>query len=363
MATRKYINEYDRKVGWLATQIDVNWRTGVDCMKRLIFFFFVVFILSAQSLSADCRGCCSRRGGLVCMNGVTRCVDGSSLTATCLKKNCNICPEDHSSSLPSTPKQPSKISIASFNIQIFGRTKAAKVEVMEILAETIVKFDIVAIQEIRDKTGTAIKDLETAVDNLGTNYEFIIGPRLGRTSCKEQYAFMYRPDVITVLGSYTYSDDLDKFHREPFITHFKVTGKPFDFALIDIHTDPDEATVEINTLPVVVADAKTHFSEQDVILLGDFNADGSYYDENDESLPLRNSTFIWLIDNDVDTTMASSSSTYDRMIITAATAEDYLANTANVFLFDRSFELDCEPKAVSDHYPIFAEFNVGRDSD
>jgi hypothetical protein len=63
------------------------------------------------------------------------------------------------------------------------------------------------------------------------------------------------------------------------------------------------------------------------------------------------------------TTVVESSNTYDRMIITDATAEDYLEDPARVFLFDRLFGTDCEPKAVSDHYPIFAEFRVGGDSD
>jgi deoxyribonuclease-1/deoxyribonuclease-1-like protein len=63
---------------------------------------------------------------------------------------------------------------------------------------------------------------------------------------------MYRSDSITALSSYTYSDSDDRFHREPFIGHFKVTGNPFDFVIINIHTDPDEATEEINTLPAVL---------------------------------------------------------------------------------------------------------------
>ena len=63
---------------------------------------------------------------------------------------------------------------------------------MEVLASIIFQFDIVAIQEIRDKSGKAIKDLEVAVDDLGENYDFLIGPRchprLGRSNSKEQYA-------------------------------------------------------------------------------------------------------------------------------------------------------------------------------
>ncbi len=56
------------------------------------------------------------------------------------------------------------ITIASFNIQIFGKTNAKKPEVMKVLAKTIAQYEIVAIQEIRDKPETAIKKLEKEVD-------------------------------------------------------------------------------------------------------------------------------------------------------------------------------------------------------
>ena len=49
--------------------------------------------------------------------------------------------------------QKGTVSIANFNIQVFGETKAGKEEVMDVLAKTISEFDIVAIQEIRTKSG------------------------------------------------------------------------------------------------------------------------------------------------------------------------------------------------------------------
>lgn len=164
-------------------------------MKKYTFatVFLLITLLFNQSLHADCRGCCSRKGGLVCTNGVTRCADGSALSQKCLQKGCDICPEAGTPTTPISPVNTNTITVASFNIQIFGRAKASKVEVMEILAETIARYDIVAIQEIRDKTGTAIEKLEVEVDSLGTDYEFIISPRLGRTSSKEQYAFFIGP--------------------------------------------------------------------------------------------------------------------------------------------------------------------------
>src|SRR5262249_28234830 len=44
------------------------------------------------------------------------------------------------------------VKLATFNIQVFGRSKLDKPEVMQVLAETVRKFDLVAIQEIRSTT-------------------------------------------------------------------------------------------------------------------------------------------------------------------------------------------------------------------
>jgi len=59
--------------------------------------------------------------------------------------------------------------------------------------------------------------------------------------------------------------------------------------------------------------------------------------------------------------VAVSANTYDRIIITSEAVEVY-ANKVGVFRFDQQFELDCEPKGVSDHYPVFAAFSVGNDT-
>ena len=74
---------------------------------------------------------------------------------------------------------------------------------MSVLARILSQYDLVALQEIRDAEGTAIEKLESAVDGQGTDYEYLIGPRLGRTSSKEQYAFLYRVSTVTPGESYT----------------------------------------------------------------------------------------------------------------------------------------------------------------
>ena len=336
-------------------------RTVLPGLAHPVFVLFFILLIMTATARADCRGCCSRHGGVVCKDGITTCADGTPLSATCQAKGCSACVaeapvEDKSSQAPSTEP----LAIANFNIQVFGVSKAGKPEVMAALGATISHFDVVAIQEIRDKSGRAIHALEHEVDALGRDYETVIGPRLGRTSSKEQYAYLYRSDVLEFIEAYTFDDSSDDiFHREPFIAHFKARNNDFSFVLITLHTDPDEATSEINALPEVMADARAHFpGEARFMILGDLNADCAYYDEEDTSSTLRGDGYRWLITNAMDTNLARSACAYDRIIITKETAP-YFTGTSGVFPFDEALGLSPkEAKAVSDHYPVYGIFTT-----
>jgi deoxyribonuclease-1-like protein len=139
------------------------------------------------------------------------------------------------------------------------------------------------------------------------------------------------------------------------------------FVLITIHTDPNAAKKEIKALPKVVKDAKEHFpGEKDFIILGDLNADCTYFEEDDMSSPLRDPQYTWLIDNSVDTSLASESCTHNRIIVTTAMAkEDYAsAMGSGAFRFDEAFGLSPnQAKRVSDRYPVFSTFFTDRDTD
>lgn len=254
--------------------------------------------------------------------------------------------------------QKEKITIASFNIQDFGKTKSQKTDVMEILCEIVNDYDICAIQEVSD---IAEQTIPKFTQKLGQDYAHITGERVGRGE-KEQYSFIYNTKTIEYLGkSYTYSDEDDVFAREPFIAYFK-SGN-FDFVLINIHTQPSNATAEINALDDVVSDARKKFpNEKDFIVLGDYNADGTYFDEDGESR-LKKEEYTWIIPNSADTTVATSSNTYDRMVVTTGCLEDY-AHKWDVRNFQKEFGLSFEKtKEISDHYPIWAIFYRNKDTD
>ena len=94
--------------------------------------------------------------------------------------------------------------------------------------------------------------------------------------------------------------------RNPYIAPFKALNGNFDFTLITIHTDPDEATEEINALDDVVKYAQsTYPDEQDFVVMGDLNADCSYFNESSAST-MSSSDYYWCINNSVDTTTTKS---------------------------------------------------------
>lgn len=257
------------------------------------------------------------------------------------------------------------ITIATFNIQIFGRTKAKKPGVLKKLSEIVRQYDIVAIQEFKDsKQETPIKFLEEINSLDDTTYGLILGQRVGLQSddkkSQEQYAYYYNTKKIIPYGkTLTFPDTAnDRFQREPLLARFKTIGGKFTFVLINIHTRPTRAVEEIGALHEVNQWARSKYlGEKDFITLGDFNASGSYgpTEELDE-LEFRSEGYNWIVGDDADTNLAKSDRAYDRIVISDEAFDDYAGKMGvDSELFD--------DKKISDHWPVWAKFYIARDSD
>jgi len=254
------------------------------------------------------------------------------------------------------------IRIAAFNVQVFGKTKREKEDVMGYLALIAREFDVVLIQEIRDASGETAPSYLALINQAGgPAYAYVESPRLGRTTSKEAYAYFYNTESVELIegSECVYNDTGEVFEREPFIAGFRSGG--FDFTLVGIHTKPDDAYNEIGNLTLVVQSILDGDPQEgDVIVLGDFNADGSYFDEGDTGNPLKDPAYFWVVANDVDT-MTKTDWTYDRMVMTNAThGWEYVEGSASVLYFDEEYGIE-DPElvwAISDHYPIYAEFRT-----
>jgi endonuclease/exonuclease/phosphatase family metal-dependent hydrolase len=250
------------------------------------------------------------------------------------------------------------IRIASFNIQILGRSKMAQQRVMDVLCDVVRRFDVVAIQEVRANTDDILPRFVQKINSGGRRYDYLIGPRLGRTSSKEQYAFVYDTATIETdrTALYTVEDRADLLHREPLVASFRVRGPPpneaFTFTLVNVHTDPDEVPQEVAALAqAYMAVRNDGRGEDDVILVGDLNADETQFGPLGQ-IP----NIAWAISGVPTNTRGDK--TYDNILFHRTASSEFTGLTGVVDLM-RDYQLTLDAALeVSDHLPIWAEFSA-----
>jgi deoxyribonuclease-1-like protein len=255
-------------------------------------------------------------------------------------------------------KSPDKIGIGSYNIQVFGTSKLEKSWIVDILAQVVRRVDVVAIQEVRSKDDRVLPEFVAAVNADGSRYDFVIGPRLGRTVSTEQYAFVFDTNRIEVDRSSvgTMSDPNDLLHREPLVARFRTrtnsAAASFSFWLVNIHTDPDEVASEIDVLAdVFQAMQAARADEDDVILLGDLNASDREFGRLGQVPGI-----AWAVTG--TTTNTRKNKMYDNILFSRFATTEFtgrwgVADIQKVFnlTLDQALEL-------SDHLPIWAEFHM-----
>jgi len=269
-----------------------------------------------------------------------------------------ISPQQPSVASPANREPGSTIRVASFNIQVFGTSKAAKPDVMRVLASVVRRFDVVAIQELRTTDDSVMEGFLALINAEGGGYRYLVGPRLGRTTSKEQYVFVYDATRVDVdpQSVTTVADPQDYLHREPTIARFQArsnsTQPGFSFILANIHTDPDETSEELDALAdVFVSLQRNGWREDDVILLGDLNVS---YQKLGRLGQLPN--IAYTVHGEPTNTRGTES--YDNIVFDRLATSEF-TGAAGILSLQQQFGLSMEEAVdVSDHWPIWAEFDV-----
>lgn len=269
-------------------------------------------------------------------------------------------PADQSTTSAPLPKRtPQNTLVASFNIQAFGEKKVSDPIVVQRIVEILRLFDVTAIQEVRAMEQTVLPRLIELVNSQGARYDFILGPRLGRSNSKEQYCYVY--DTTRILSSpsasYTVSDTADLLHREPLVGRFATRVPPgyppFTFSLMNIHTDPGEVKQELPVMHTVLAAVREYewatAREDDVMMLGDLNAAPSKFG-NLAQVP----GIYWVINDQPTNTRRTE--IYDNILFDRGPTNEFTGR-AGVLEMTKIFGISVDDALkVSDHNPIWAEF-------
>ncbi|KAK7930463.1 hypothetical protein WMY93_006858 [Mugilogobius chulae] len=253
--------------------------------------------------------------------------------------------------------------ICAFNAHHFGESKAKNAEVMKTLVQIVSRCDVCLLQEVRDSKQKALPALLAQLNRgRGAEFDYVASERLGRSDYQEQYVFFYKTSSASVAGTYQFPDDRpgdkDAFSREPFVVRFKAPRTDIkEFVLIPQHTTPTNTTKELDALYDVLQDVKRMWRTQNVMLLGDFNADCGYLAKKNRVKVrlITDPELNWLIPEGTDTTVRESTDcAYDRIVVNGRKLLDSVVpSSAKAFNFQQEFRLSEEQALdVSDHYPV-----------
>ncbi|XP_070597443.1 deoxyribonuclease-1-like 1 [Erythrolamprus reginae] len=257
--------------------------------------------------------------------------------------------------------------ICAFNAQRFAQAKVNKPKVVDALVKILARCDITVLQEVMDAKGKAVPALMNALNRFDDlhSYSSLTSPLLGRGNYQERYVYIYRNQKTRVLDYYTYEDlhpdRPDVFAREPFIARFSMVNKGLpELVLVPQHTMPSKAEAEIDALYDVFLDVRKRWATEDMIFLGDFNADCGYVAKKRwKDIRLRQKPgFHWLIGDQADTTVREKTRcAYDRIVIHGERCLDAVVpRSAQPFDFPKEFGLsEEEALEISDHYPVEME--------
>ena len=220
------------------------------------------------------------------------------------------------------------------------------------------KFALAKTTSCRGLSHNSTKVIRRPLHRVRRKYDFIIGPRLGRTTSKEQYAFVYDTATIETdrTAIYTVQDRNDLLHREPLVACFRARGPPpneaFTFTLVNVHTDPDEVPQEVDALADVVRAVRSDGrGEDDILLLGDLNADEQRF-----GALARLPNVTWVISGVPTNTRGNKC--YDNILFNRVATSEFTGVSGVVDLM-REFQLTLDSALeVSDHLPIWAEFST-----
>lgn len=267
---------------------------------------------------------------------------------------------------------PTRYTVATFNIQNLGPGKMKNQATVQLLKQIMARYVVIAIQELQDRTGTAVRSLlQTLNEGMSSSdqYDYIVSDRVGDTKGEEeQYALFYKPSIVRVKKLKQYPDPKDYYSRVPHLArvHFNNTGIP-EFVLVNLHTKPDSTATKLTVQEIDHLVDVYDYIENDIgltnaLFVGDLNADGQYVRKKDwKTIRFRNDPrFRWLISDDVDTTVGPSDMAYDRIVVAGEELQTAVVpNSAVTYHFDDEFQIDKkEALKVSDHYPVEVALRV-----
>lgn len=255
------------------------------------------------------------------------------------------------------------MKVGNFNIQNLSSKKLTNDFVLKSLINIISDYDVLFIVELCDieAIDTLCKELNKSNNN---KYKYGCSKKTGKTACTAEYiGFIYSNNVTfnNQLDYHTINNLSFDFTRDPLLLNFTISNNQYIF--IVSHICPTNVFNELNYMNIISNELYDKLNHTKIVILGDFNADGSYLSNKNENINnlFTNEKLICLTNNEI-TSLGKKGKKYDR-ILCSKECISYLNKVDNdignecycdVDNYNEKLSLTKEQcKKISDHFPIY----------
>lgn len=229
---------------------------------------------------------------------------------------------------------------------------------LEIIANTIKNYDIIAIQEVVAGYGgsKAVSRLVTILSAKGSKWDYTISESTTSTNSasQERYAFVWKTAKVKKIGNCWLDQNFEKeIDREPFMGTFNCNGKLF--TLVSFHAVPKKKNPEAEIkyfkfFPKL-------YPKLNLVFMGDFNCS----QKNTVFNPLKSSGFTPILVNQKTSLRQKCiqndclASEYDNLFYNNQKAK---VLQKGVIHFYENFSSVREARKISDHIPIWCVIDI-----
>lgn len=252
-------------------------------------------------------------------------------------------------------KNNTSVKICSWNIRDFGQSKD-DAEIL-FIAKTISLFDIVLIQEVVAGPGgaQAIARLNDQLNRLGEKWDYTVSdPTYGDSYKTERYAFLWKTSSVAKTGKAWLEQNFKlEIDREPYYATFQYSGKSFTLANFHAITKNKQPETEVKYFKLL----PEQYPSLNLLFCGDFNLPQSH----SVFIPLKRSGYLPALNGQKTSLKKACKETdclaneFDNVFYNS---ERIIALSAGIIPFYKSFETLQNALMISDHVPIYFEFQV-----
>jgi deoxyribonuclease-1-like protein len=261
---------------------------------------------------------------------------------------------------PAAPLRPT-VRVATFNLDGLDDNRLANPKVCEGLVRILSRFDVVALQNVNTGNGGVLMRLKDRINATGRSYDLVTRPARdagkGVQADASDNAFLFDATTVEVDHSTVYSIEAPPgtFHVQPLAAEFRVRGpapkEAFTFTLVSVLADPPGGPQDMDVLVQVFRTARSNsHGEDDIIMLGDLEADPEHFDRLGE-VPGMTAAISGVPTTTRGTRLA------DNILFDRRATVEYSGRSG---VLDTVRDLDLTPQEaleISSHLPVWAEFS------